>query len=80
MKLKTVEVNGKSYAEVDANGLPVYVHGDGKDRLRCCAGRWKISSLNGEAKSHREAKEAAEASRRNSPKSVTRRRLSKRWT
>jgi hypothetical protein len=22
MKLKTVEVNGKSYAEVDANGLP----------------------------------------------------------
>ncbi len=31
MKLKTVEVNGKSYAEVDANGLPVYVHGDGKE-------------------------------------------------
>jgi hypothetical protein len=30
MKLKTVEVNGKHYAEVDANGLPVYVHDDGK--------------------------------------------------
>ena len=25
MKLKTTEVNGKSYAEVDANGLPIYV-------------------------------------------------------
>lgn len=31
MKLKTVEVNGKHYAEVDANGLPVYVHDDGKE-------------------------------------------------
>ncbi len=30
MKLKTVEVNGKSYAEVDSSGLPVYVHDDGE--------------------------------------------------
>jgi hypothetical protein len=31
MKLKTVEVNGKQYAEVDAGGLPVYVHEDGQE-------------------------------------------------
>jgi hypothetical protein len=24
-------VNGKQYAEVDAGGLPVYVHDDGKE-------------------------------------------------
>ena len=62
MKLKTVEVNGKSYAEVDANGLPVYVHDDGKEiGFDAAQAVGKISSLNGEAKSHREAKEAAEA-------------------
>ena len=63
MKLKTVEVNGKSYAEVDANGLPVYVHDDGKEiGFDAAQAVGKISSLNGEAKSHREAKEAAEVS------------------
>ncbi len=63
MKLKTVEVNGKSYAEVDANGLPVYVHDNGKEiGFDAVQAVGKISSLNGEAKSHREAKEAAEAS------------------
>lgn len=63
MKLKTVEVNGKHYAEVDANGLPVYVHEDGKEiGFDAAQAVGKISSLNGEAKSHREAKEAAEAS------------------
>lgn len=63
MKLKTVEVNGKSYAEVDANGLPVYVHDDGKEiGFDAVQAVGKISSLNGEAKSHREAKEAAEVS------------------
>lgn len=62
MKLKTVEVNGKQYAEIDASGLPVYVHDDGKE-LGFDADQAvnKISALNGEAKSHREAKEAAEA-------------------
>lgn len=80
MKLKTVEVNGKSYAEVDANGLPVYVHDDGKEiGFDAVQAVGKISSLNGEAKSHREAK-AVKPAWRNSPKSVTRRRLSKRWT
>lgn len=63
MKLKTVEVNGKSYAEVDSSGLPVYVHDDGGEvGFDAVQAVGKISSLNGEAKSHREAKEAAEAS------------------
>lgn len=31
MKLKTVEINGKQYAEIDTAGLPVYVHDDGKE-------------------------------------------------
>lgn len=63
MKLKTVEVNGKSYAEVDSSGLPVYVHDDGREvGFDAVQAVGKISSLNGEAKSHREAKEAAEAS------------------
>lgn len=62
MKLKTVEVNGKSYAEVDSSGLPVYVHDDGQEvGFDAVQAVGKISSLNGEAKSHREAKEAAEA-------------------
>ncbi|EPJ7337278.1 DUF6651 domain-containing protein [Citrobacter amalonaticus] len=62
MKLKTVEVNGKHYAEVDANGLPVYVHDDGKEiGFDAAQAVSKISALNGEAKSHREAKEAVEA-------------------
>lgn len=62
MKLKTVEVNGKSYAEIDASGLPVYVHDDGQEvGFDAVQAVGKISSLNGEAKSHREAKEAAEA-------------------
>ncbi|HEG4382297.1 TPA: hypothetical protein SD291_002186 [Klebsiella pneumoniae] len=63
MKLKTVEVNGKHYAEVDANGLPVFIHDDGKEiGFDAAQAVSKISSLNGEAKTHREAKEAAEAS------------------
>lgn len=62
MKLKTVEVNGKSYAEVDANGLPVYVHDDGKEiGFDAAQAVSTISARNAEAKSHREAKEAAEA-------------------
>ena len=61
MKLKTTEVNGKSYAEVDANSLPVYVHDDGKEvGFDAAQAVGKISSLNAEAKTHREAKEAAE--------------------
>ncbi|EPG4625418.1 DUF6651 domain-containing protein [Citrobacter koseri] len=63
MKLKTLEANGKTYAEVDANGLPIYIHDDGKEiGFDAAQAVSKISALNGEAKSHREAKEAAEAS------------------
>ena len=62
MKLKTVEVNGKQYAEI-AEGKPVYVYDDGKeagfDAGHAVA---TISRLNGEAKGHRERAEAAEAS------------------
>ncbi|MBB6306229.1 DUF6651 domain-containing protein [Xanthobacter tagetidis] len=61
MKLKTVTVDGKTYAEVQ-DGKPVYVGDDGKetpfDAPHSVA---TISRLNGEAKGHREAKEAAEA-------------------
>lgn len=61
MKLKTVEVNGQQYASLDANGQPVYVHDDGKEiGFDAAQAVSKISALNGEAKSHREAKEAAE--------------------
>lgn len=61
MKLKTVEVNGATYAEV-ADGLPVYVHDDGRevpfDAPRTVS---RIGVLNREAQTHREQKEAAEA-------------------
>ncbi len=46
---------------VVADGKPVYVHDDGKELPFDAAGTIAtISRLNGEAKSHREAKEAAE--------------------
>lgn len=61
MKLKTIEVNGSVYAEVQ-DGMPVYVHDDGKevahDAARTVA---TITRLNAEAKGHREAKEQAQA-------------------
>lgn len=61
MKLKTVEVNGQTLAVLDNNGLPIYVHNDGKELgFDAAQAVGKISALNGEAKSHREAKEAAE--------------------
>lgn len=61
MKLKTVEVEGKTYAELQ-DGKPVYVHDDGKEIAFDAPGTVaKIGQLNGEAKGHREAKEAAEA-------------------
>ena len=61
MKLKLVTIDGKTYAEVD-DGKPVYVHDDGKEVAFDAPGTVAtISRLNGEAKGHREAKEAAEA-------------------
>ncbi|MDR0275923.1 MAG: hypothetical protein LBI48_11420 [Burkholderiaceae bacterium] len=61
MKLKTVDINGKTYAEVQ-DGKPLYVHDDGKEvAFDASATVSKISALNREAQTHREAKEAAEA-------------------
>lgn len=58
MKLK-LDANGNVVVE---NGMPVYVHDDGKEiPFDATAALSKISTLNGEAKTHREAKEAAEA-------------------
>lgn len=63
MKIKTVEIEGKSYAVLSEQGLPVYVHDDGKevgfDAVQAVS---KIGQLNAEAKGHREAKEQAETS------------------
>lgn len=60
MKLKTIEVNGQTYAVIQ-DGKPVYVHEDGSevphDAPHTVA---TISRLNGEAKTHREAKEQLE--------------------
>lgn len=60
MKLKTVEVEGKTYAEV-SDGKPVFVDDTGKDiAFDAPHSSATISRLNAEAKGHREAKEAAE--------------------
>lgn len=63
MKLKTVTVEGKTYAEVNDQGQPIYVHEDGKevghDAPQTVA---TIARLNGEAKTNRERYEKAESS------------------
>ena len=63
MKLKTVAIEGKTYAEVNEQGLPLYIHDDGKevahDAPQTIA---TISRLNGEARTNRERYEAAETS------------------
>lgn len=59
MKLKTVEVSGATYAVV-TDGKPVFVNDDGSEVAFDAPGTVAtISRLNGEAKSHREAKEGA---------------------
>ncbi len=61
MKLKTVTIEGKTYAEVDGD-KPIYIHDDGKEAPHDAAHTVAtISRLNGEAKTHREAKEQLEA-------------------
>lgn len=60
MTLKTVTVDGKTYAEI-SDGKPVYVDGDKEIAFDAPGTVATISRLNGEAKGHREAKEAAEA-------------------
>lgn len=63
MKLKTVTIENKTYAEVNDQGLPIYIHDDGKelahDAPQTVA---KIAQLNGEAKTNRERYEKAESS------------------
>ena len=63
MKLKTVTIENKTYAEVNEQGLPLYIHDDGKevahDAPQTVA---TISRLNGEARTNRERYEAAETS------------------
>lgn len=60
MKLKTVTIDGQVYAVVE-DGKPIYTHDDGKDIPHDAAQSVaKIRELNNEAKTHREAKEAAE--------------------
>lgn len=63
MKLKTTQIDGKNYAEIDSSGFPVYLHDDGKE-IGFDAGQafQKINSLSAEAKTHRLAKEQAEKS------------------
>ncbi|QPN34811.1 hypothetical protein I5592_17485 [Acinetobacter baumannii] len=60
MKLKTVTIDGKVYAEVDGD-KPIYIHDDGKEMPHDAPHSVAtIARLNNEAKTQREAKEAAE--------------------
>jgi hypothetical protein len=60
LKLKTVEVDGKQYAEI-LDGKPVYVEDDGKEVAFDAAGtRATITRLNSEAKDNRLRAETAE--------------------
>lgn len=62
MKLKTVVVDGKTYAEVNDQSLPLYIHDDGKEVAHDAAQTVAtISRLNGEAKTNRERYEKAES-------------------
>lgn len=59
MQLKTVEIEGKIYAEVH-DKKPVYVDGEKEFPMDVPGMSEKITALGREAKGHREAKEAAE--------------------
>lgn len=60
MKLKTIEIDGKTYALVQ-DGNPIYVHDDGKEAPFDAAGTVAtIRARNAEAKASRERAEAAE--------------------
>jgi hypothetical protein len=61
MKLKTLEIDGKTYAEVSADGKPLYTGDDGKEvAFDAVATSTTLRTLRGEAQGHREAKETAE--------------------
>lgn len=59
MTLKTVTVDGKTYAEV-SDGKPLYLDGDKEIAFDAPGTVATISRLNGEAKGHRERAEVAE--------------------
>lgn len=60
MKLKTVTIEGKTYAEIDGD-KPIYLHSDGKEVAFDAPGTVaKIGQLNGEARDHRVRAETAE--------------------
>ena len=62
MKLKTVTAGDQTYAVLDDKGHPVYVYDDGKEAgFDAVATSTRVSALNREAQTHREAKEAAES-------------------
>ena len=62
MKLKTQTIDGKTYAEVNEQGLSLYIHDDGKEVAHDAAQTVAtISRLNGEAKTNRERYEKAES-------------------
>ena len=62
MKLKTVTIENKTYAEVNEQGLPLYIHDDGKEVAHDAAQTVAtITRLNGEAKTNRERYEKAES-------------------
>ncbi len=61
MKLKTTEIDGKTYAVLQ-DGMPVYVHDDGKEApFDASATVSTIRARNAEAKTNRERAETAEA-------------------
>lgn len=60
MELKTVEIDGKTYAEVQ-DGKPVYLDGDKEIAFDAVATAATVTRLGKEAKGHRLAKEEAEA-------------------
>jgi hypothetical protein len=63
VKIKTVEIEGKKYALLSDDGSKLMCEKDGADVAFDVAGTADtIKRLNGEAKSHRERAEAAEAS------------------
>lgn len=60
MRLKTIVIEGKTYAEVQ-DDKPIIIDDDGKDvAFDLAHTRTTISRLNGESKAQREAREAAE--------------------
>lgn len=61
MKLKTVEVEGKTYAQLDSEGRVLYDNNGEEYAFDAGKTYSKIQELTNEAKTHREAKEAAEA-------------------